>query len=131
MKRLTNRVSMEPTMTIASRYLVDRISFRLTGLDYGDVVIHPLPDFPEYESERRIVAFAGDSIECRDGRLFRNGAAVDEPYLPAGTFTDCQPAIVPDGALYTLGDNRGVANDSRLSGFVAEDSVIGRVVLLG
>jgi signal peptidase I len=122
---------MEPTMAIASRYLVDKISFRLTGLDYGDVVIHPLPDHPEYESERRVLGFAGDRLDCRAGRLYRNDVAVDEPYLRSGTVTECDPVTVPDGALYTLGDHREVANDSRLSGFVPAESVTGRVVLLG
>jgi signal peptidase I len=123
--------SMEPTMATAGRYLVDRISFRLTGLDYGDVVIHPLPDHPEIDTERRVLGLAGDRLDCRAGRVFRNDVAVDEPYLPAGTVTECAPATVPDGALYTLGDRREVANDSRLSGFVPAESVTGRVVLLG
>ncbi|MEU8655455.1 S26 family signal peptidase [Actinoplanes philippinensis] len=57
--------------------------------------------------------------------------AVAEPYLPEGTVTECRPATVPDGALYTLSDYREIANDSRLSGFVPADSVTGRVVLLG
>lgn len=123
--------SMQPTMDLAGRYLVDKVSFRLTGLDYGDVVIHPLPDFPEQDTERRILAFAGDRIDCRGGRVHRNDEVVDEPYLAAGTVTDCPPVTVPEGSLYTLGDNRDIANDSRMSGFVPEDSVIGRVVLLG
>ncbi|MDI6100655.1 signal peptidase I [Actinoplanes sp. NEAU-A12] len=123
--------SMEPTLTVASRHLVDKVSFHLTGLDYGDIVIHPLPDHPEQETERRVMAVAGDRVDCRDGRVFRNGAAVEEPYLPSGMATECLSVTVPHGALYTLGDNRDVANDSRFSGFVPEDSVIGRVVLFG
>ncbi|MFD1370932.1 signal peptidase I [Actinoplanes sichuanensis] len=122
--------SMQPTMEIASRYLVDKAGFHLTGLDYGDVVIHPLPDFPERDTERRVLGFAGDRLDCRAGHLFRNDVAVDEPYLREGTVTECEPVTVPEGALYTLGDHREVANDSRLSGFVPADSVIGRVVLL-
>lgn len=123
--------SMEPTMTVASRHLIDKFGFRLTGLDYGDIVIHPLPDHPERETERRVIAFAGDRVDCRDGLVFRNGVAVDESYLSPGMVTECLPVTVPAGALYTLGDNREVANDSRLSGFVPADSVTGRVVLFG
>jgi signal peptidase I len=123
--------SMEPTMTVASSHLVDKVGFRLTGLDYGDVVIHPLPDHPEQETERRVLGFAGDRLDCRAGRLFRNDEAVDEPYLRSGMVTDCEPVTVPDGTLYTLGDSRDVANDSRFSGFVSAETVTGRVVLLG
>jgi signal peptidase I len=122
---------MQPTMDIAGRYVVDKVGFRLTGLDYGDVVIHPLPDHPETDTERRILGFAGDRLDCRDGRLFRNDAAVDEPYLYSDAVTECEPVTVPAGTLYTLGDHREVANDSRYSGFVPAESVTGRVVLWG
>ncbi|GAA1752745.1 signal peptidase I [Luedemannella helvata] len=131
--------SMEPTLSIADRVLVDRIGFRLTGLDHGDVIAVTDPDRPgrERESITRVVGLPGDTISCADGQLIRNGTPVDEPYLPAGTRTfgtpdgpdtGCAPVTVPDGRLYVLGDHRDVSLDSRLKGTIAVDLVTGRVL---
>ena len=56
---------------------------------------------------------------------------VDEPYLEDGVRTDCEPVTVGEGAIYVLGDNRGVAQDSRHWGTFRREAVEGRIVLLG
>jgi signal peptidase I len=136
--------SMEPTLRIEDRVLVDRVSFHVTGLHYGDIVLFSQSYDPMGPKVvfKRVVGLPGDVMSCGRGRLVRNGAAVDETYLPAGTSTvgfpahgtdqwglpGCAPVTVPDGDIYVLGDHRDVSLDSREYGPVSEKSVLGRAL---
>jgi signal peptidase I len=123
---------MEPTVPIAGRYLVDRVSFRVTGLSYGDVMEFPMPGEPDWLAVKRVIGLPGDRVECRDGRVHRNGAALDEPYLPADATerrTDCAPVTVPAGMLFVLGDHRLASADSREWGPAAQADVDGRLLV--
>jgi len=120
--------SMAPTVPVAGRFLLDKASFRVTGLHYGDVVEFPIPAAPDQHTIKRVVGLPGDTIDCRDGRVFRDGKAVDEPYLAAGSRTDCAPATVPAGKLFVLGDNRLSSADSRQWGPIDETDVDGRLL---
>ncbi|GLH99191.1 signal peptidase I [Phytohabitans aurantiacus] len=123
--------AMEPTIEVGDRWLLDRVGFRLTGLDRGDIVVFeqavevPVagtgPD--RIRVAQRVVGLPGDRISCRDGRLLRDGVPVDEPY--AQGVTECAPLTVPAGAVYVLGDNRGVA---RTWDPVSLDRIEGRLV---
>jgi signal peptidase I len=130
--------SMEPALDIGDRVLIDRLSFHVTGLDYGDMVslVHH-DDAGNSEHIKRVVGLPGDVISCTGGRLVRNGISVDEAYLPAGTTTwtlgaeglaDCPAVTVPDGDIFVLGDHREVSFDSRLWGPIRTDTVVGRVL---
>lgn len=125
---------MEPTIAIGSDHLIDRLAFRVTGIDHGDIVAFHAPDTPpgSFDSMRRVIGLPGDRIECRDGRVLRDGVAVDEPYLPeeSGVIgTECEAVTVPDGALYVLGDKREVAMDSRHWGVIETAEITGRVIV--
>lgn len=66
---------------------------------------------------RRLVAGPGDLVAGADGRVVRNGVAIDEPYLAPGTVTaDFGPVQIPEGMWWVLGDNRSTAEDSRSYG---------------
>jgi signal peptidase I len=124
---------MEPTIAVTSRHVIDQVAFRVTGIDRGDIVAFPLPDAPsDYETLRRVIGLPGDRIECREGKVLRDGAALDEPYLPFDAEvigTECAAVTVPEGAIYVLGDNRDVAQDSRHWGVISTDEVTGRVIV--
>jgi signal peptidase I len=124
---------MEPTIAVTSRHVLDQVAFRVTGIDRGDIVAFPVPDGPDdYQTLRRVIGLPGDRIECSEGRVLRDGAALDEPYLPSDAQvigTECAAVTVPDGAIYVLGDNRDAAQDSRHWGVISEDKVTGRVIV--
>jgi signal peptidase I len=117
--------SMAPTLQIDDYVIVDHVAFRLTGLDRGDIVTL---DAGGERWTKRIIGLPGDTIECRDGVVVVNGAVLAEPYLAAGSRTECDRVTVPDGMLYLMGDNRWNSSDSRRMGPIAETSVTGRVV---
>jgi signal peptidase I len=119
--------SMAPTLPILSRFLEDKLTFRLTGVGHGDVVVY---EEHGYALVKRVVGLPGDTVECRDGRVYLDGAVLDEPYLPAGTRTgDCRAVTVPPGRLYVLGDNRDLSADSRQNGPIRQGVVEGRLLV--
>ncbi|GAB3869646.1 peptidase S26 family protein [Dactylosporangium cerinum] len=122
--------AMAPTLGIGDHTLVDRLTFRLTGIDRGDVVVLRAPSDSDgwFTTVDRVIGLAGDTISCTGGRVHRNGTPLDEPYTH-GTTTDCSPVTVPVGMLYVLGDNREVARDSRHYGPQPATNVGGRVIL--
>ncbi|HZD71306.1 MAG TPA: signal peptidase I [Actinomycetes bacterium] len=145
--------SMEPTLDISDRVLVEKVSYRFGEVTDGDVVVF-VHDLPGVEPEsgnpvarffsglgqaigvappssrdfiKRVVGTPGDRIDCQRGRLYRNGRPVSEPYLAPGTTTEnCTPVTVPAGKLYVMGDNRNKSEDSRTFGPIERSTVVGR-----
>ncbi len=129
--------SMEPTLRAGDRILTDKITYRWTGLHRGDVVVFSLPADRRYATFangepirfiKRVVGLPGDSITCRDGRVYRDGVPLAEPYEPAGSRTECAQVTVPAGSLYVLGDDRTISRDSRDFGTVPIHDVSARLV---
>jgi signal peptidase I len=123
--------SMQPTYEIGDRYAVDLAAFKLTGVRRGDVVEFTMPGTDRLVI-KRVIGLPGDTVECRDGRVWRNGRALDEPYLvrdPIWSRTDCPATTVAAHQVYVLGDHRVVSADSREYGTIGEDDLHGRVLL--
>lgn len=151
--------SMEPTLMVGDRVLVEKVSTRFGEPDRGDVVVFEkllgapaapedndnviekignafkeLFGFPtggEQDFIKRIIAVEGDTIEGRDGQVFVNGEEVEEPYLPDGiTTSEFGPVDIPPDMIFVMGDNRGNSDDSRNFGPVPVDTVIGKAFVL-
>jgi signal peptidase I len=82
----------------------------------GDVVIFRYPGDPRKNYVKRVVGLPGDTVEIRDGILYVNHKALDEPYKLLAAHGDYGPVKVRDGYLFVLGDNRDHSNDSRYWG---------------
>lgn len=74
---------------------------------------------------KRLIGLPGDKIELRDGIVYLNGEPQKEPYIakPRSTYgekflKECQVVTVPEGEIFTMGDNRKGSADSREIGFV-------------
>lgn len=81
---------------------------------------------------KRVIATEGDTVDLKDGKVFVNGAELNEPYYDGLTFpTDSAvsyPVTVADDCVFVMGDNRSNSKDSRASslGQVHEDAVLGK-----
>jgi signal peptidase I len=146
--------SMESTLNISDRVLVEKVSYRFGDIEHGDVVVfvhedpsleqvgpsNPVTGFfsglgqaigvvPPSDRDfiKRVVGLPGDTITCENGDLVRNGEKVEEPYVDQGVRTEgCKRTTVGPGELFVMGDNRTNSQDSRVFGVIHRSDVVGR-----
>lgn len=135
--------SMEPTLAIGDRVLVNKLDYDIGEIRRGHIVVFNRPDdWTTGDIDdliKRVVGLPGDEISSRDGRLFVNGAPLDEPWLPDDVVGrtpafDQQSGCVPsctldDDEVFVLGDNRGNSSASNVYGPVEYDDIVGRAVI--
>lgn len=149
--------SMENTLKIDDRVLVNKLVYRTRDPRPGDIVVFTSPemataDLPKtgpvgkvlneaaqglglrssvQDLIKRVIAVEGQTVEVKIGSVFVDGVQIDEPYrkdfLP---MPDFDPLKVPSGTVFVMGDNRSQSRDSRSFGPVEVDSIVGRAFAL-
>ncbi len=129
--------SMEPNFHNDEYLIIDEVSYRFMDVQRGQVVVFRPPNASPGEFYiKRVIALPGETIEIEDGRItifnaeYPNGAQLDEPYIEEYTHGRVKATLKLD-EYYVLGDNRDESMDSRRFGAVAEDRIIGKVLLRG
>ena len=147
--------SMEPTLDIGQRVLVNRIGNRFSDPEIGEVMVfhppsgsrtsqcgdtdqgqgqvqpcaRPTPQRSNLNFIKRVVALPGDRVSIREGRVIRNGRPQPEPYaIPCRAAIECnfpEPITIPPGHYFMMGDNRGSSDDSRFWGPVPKRWIVG------
>jgi signal peptidase I len=156
-----------PSCPNGDRVLVSKLTSHTGGLHRGDIVVfrdadgwltppHPTtrglpsrfhdvlafigiaPTTSEGHLIKRVIGIGGDTVEARGGKVYVNGALLNEPYVFRG---DSPSALdfrvtVPAGKLWVMGDHRSDSGDSRFhqdgpgKGFVAVKDVVGRAFVI-
>ncbi|WP_379130666.1 signal peptidase I [Paenibacillus sp. sgz500958] len=123
--------SMIPTIQINDRLIVEKMLW-LTSLKHGDIVVFNPPVAGEENKRyvKRLIGLPGDTVEIKEGELYRNGVKVEEPYLESKMEYAFGPVTVPADHYFFLGDNRNISYDAHLwdTPFVAKDKLIGKVI---
>ena len=129
--------SMEPTLDVGDRVLVNKLSYKFHDVNRGDVVVFERPPGASTGENgeikdliKRVIAVGGDTIEAKEGEVYVNSEQVDEDYLEPGTSTDNLPLTeIPEGQVFVMGDNRTNSEDSRIFGPIDEDAIVGRAFI--
>jgi signal peptidase I len=129
--------SMEPTLDVGDRVLVNKLSYKFHDVNRGDVVVFERPPGASTGQNgeiqdliKRVIAVGGDSIEAKEGNVYVNGDQIDEDYLEPGTPTDNLPLTeIREGQVFVMGDNRTNSEDSRIFGPIDEDAIVGRAFI--
>lgn len=121
--------SMEPTLHDGEYVIVNKVSYRLSDPELGDIIVFHYPNGPEQEYIKRVIGVPGDRVRVGDGQVYVNDQLLTETYINAdpaysGDWT------VPADNLFVLGDNRNNSSDSHRWGFVPYDKVIGKAVFV-
>jgi signal peptidase I len=126
----------------------------------GDIIVFHYPVDPQQHFVKRVIGLPGDKLRMVNKKVFINGRPLDEPYVrflepPNNLFRDDFPRtdipasnldggwwlqmrklvedgqlIIPQGHYFVMGDNRDDSQDSRYWGFVPQENIIGRPLVI-
>jgi signal peptidase I len=140
--------SMMDTLLIGDYIMVNRFVYAPTSFEWeknllpirsirrGDVAVFKYPFEPETDYIKRVIALPGDTVRLSEGRLFVNGAYVEEPYVTDEyrekdrEHRDFGPVTVDPGHYFVMGDHRNASADSRAWGQVPQELMKGRALLI-
>ncbi len=124
--------SMLPTLESQERLVVNKFIYRFRPPEHGEILVFRYPRDPSRDFIKRVIAVPGDSIEIKDHRVFLNDQLLSEPYIREPTLSTYPKAVVPDGTVFVMGDNRNNSEDSRFVdvGFVPYDLIKGKAMLV-
>lgn len=168
--------SMENTLLVGDHLLADRVRLSPPAawapwllpyhrLQHGDIVVFlatqadvSLGTVPGTHIVKRLIGLPGDHLKLVHGTVYRNGQALNEPYViqtaaydpsrddwpNGGPLPETAPEwgldlsqyvhngelVVPAGEYFCMGDNRDNSLDSRYWGFVPAANIIGRPSLI-
>ncbi len=120
--------SMEPTLLVNDRVLVDKISYRFHPPQRGDILVFYPPYADDKAYIKRLIAVGGDRIAIHNGQVFVNRQPLNEPYIAEPPKYELAELVVPQSYLWVMGDNRNNSNDSHAWGFLPVENVIGKAV---
>lgn len=120
--------SMENTIMSESRIMGLRCAYWFSDPERGDIAVFYAPDHPDTLYVKRVIGLPGDVVEIVDGKVYINGEALQEDYLPEPMEGDYGPYEVPVGAYFMMGDNRNHSADARewVNTYVYKDAIIGK-----
>ena len=119
--------SMDPSLADGDRLVVDRVGYRIAGVDRFDVVVLRYPRDPSVDFVKRIVGLPGDRVRLDGDGLFVNDEQVTQSFAHVQDPAGMDERIVPPDSYFVLGDNRPISCDSREFGVVPADLLRGTV----
>ena len=131
--------SMDPTLKVHDRILVNKLSYHLHPIHRGDIIVFKrFPGMPIADGEikdlvKRVIGLPHETIQSTpDGHIEINGHVLNEPYLPPGTQLGppIPKQVIPANDYFVMGDNRTDSSDSRFFGPVPRKYIVGRAFIL-
>lgn len=124
--------SMLPMLEDQDRLFINKIAYRVGEIHRGDVVVFLYPRDHQKSYIKRVIAVPGDDLRIDHGRVYVNGARVEERYVPSRYADDRSEAemVIPQHSYFVMGDHRSISSDSRDFGTVDRALVYGKAAFV-
>lgn len=125
--------SMEPTLMVGDKVIVNKLSYKIGSLSRGDIVAFHSTTEDGKELVKRAIAIEGDEIILTsEGEIFVNDEKIIEDYLsPEQSLSYLNQTItVGEDEVFVMGDNRNNSFDSRYFGMIHEDDIFGEFLII-
>jgi len=123
--------SMVPTLNDGDIMILDKIGYKINGLDRFDIVV---VDYKGEKIIKRVIGLPGDHVEYKDDKLYINGKFLEEEYKRKETSDFILEFLgentIPKDKYLVLGDNRPISKDSRIIGLVDKSDIEGYTSLV-
>lgn len=129
--------SMYPTLLDGGIGFSNVLGMKTGKIERFDIAIIYVEEKNEY-LVKRVIGLPGETVAYKNGQLYINGEAMDEPFLDQAYVESCGPYFMSDVAeitleddeYYCLGDNRPASSDSRYYGPFKADKIRSKGVLI-
>ncbi len=125
--------SMEPTISVGDRFFMDKVSYKLSSPQRGDIIVFKTNASDDAALHiRRVIGLPGETIQIADGRILIDGETYREgkdfPTISNPGLAE-NPVALESGEYFVLGDNRNNSEDSRYGdiGTVKKRYIVGKV----
>lgn len=130
--------SMENTIMTGDTVFSEEVSYFVRDIEPGDIVTFEDPEIAGRILIKRVIAVGGQTVDLRNGVVYVDGIAQEEPYthdkpslpLSRTIASISYPYKVPQETIWVMGDNRTNSQDSRFFGPINVESVTGRAFLI-
>lgn len=127
--------SMYPTLKENDYLMINRMSYKVGEPKKGDIIVFSTAllqdDGSPKDLVKRVIAVEGDKIKIENSNVYVNDKLIEEPYIHDNYTEGSIDMIVPEGKVFTMGDNREKSLDSRYEdvGLVDERDIMGKVMI--
>jgi len=123
--------SMEPSLQNEQVLLVSKLAYKFGEPERGDIIVFPPPHVlnPDKDYIKRIMGLPGETVEIKDGAVYINNTALEEPYITDPANGDFAKITIPANEYFVMGDNRNNSLDSRSGWTVPYDTIVGKAWL--
>lgn len=125
--------SMHPNFVDRERLLTEKVTYRFSNPQRGDVIVFEAPPDRQKDFIKRVIALPGETIEIKDNRVYINKQILDESYLDSSVLThsgaylsESRAVTLGDNEYFVMGDNRDHSSDSRSWGTITRDKIVGK-----
>lgn len=124
--------SMLPMLEDQDRLFINKMAYRVGTVQRGDVVVFLYPRDHQKSYIKRVIAVPGDDLRIDHGRVWVNGQALTEPYVPARYRDERTEAetVIPANEYFVMGDHRSISSDSRDFGPVERALIYGKAAFV-
>ncbi len=124
--------SMAPRLQDQDRLFINKFAYNFEKIERDDVVVFYYPRDTQKSYIKRVIGLPGDTVRIESGRVFVNGVALPEPYVPE-RYQDVRSMDelhVPEGQYFVMGDHRSISSDSRDFGPVERKLIYGKAAFV-